>query len=75
MSDDERVEQQVNRLSNAIFMPQNSMKLLFARDPYTREVSWVYYALNRMSEVFNISTESAFYRLKTLDSFLKIINS
>ena len=67
MSDDERVEQQANRLSAAILMPQNSVKLLFARDPYNRKLSWVYSALNRMSEVFNVSTEAAFYRLKALE--------
>lgn len=67
MSDDERVEQQANRLSAAILMPQNSVKLLFARDPYDRKESWVCSAMNRMSEVFNVSTEAAFYRLKALE--------
>lgn len=67
MTDDERVEQQANRLSAAILMPQNSVKLLFARDPYNRKESWVLAALNRMSEVFNVSAEAAFYRLKALE--------
>lgn len=67
MSDDERVEQQANRLSAAILMPQNSVKLLFARNPYNRKASWISAALKRMSEVFNVSAESAFYRLKDLD--------
>lgn len=67
MTDDERVEQQANRLSAAILMPQNSVKLLFARDPYNRKASWVISAMNRMSEVFNVSSEAAFYRLKALE--------
>lgn len=67
MNDDERVEQQANRLSAAILMPQNSVKLLFARNPYNRKSSWIFSALNRMSEVFNVSEEAAFYRLKDLD--------
>ena len=67
MSDDERVEQQANRLSAAILMPQNSVKLLFARDPYNRQGSWLYSALDRMSEVFDVSAEAAFYRLKDLE--------
>ena len=67
MSDDERVEQQANRLSAAILMPQNSVKLLFASDPYNRQGSWLYSALDRMSEVFDVSAEAAFYRLKDLE--------
>lgn len=67
MSDDERVEQQANRLSAAILMPQNSVKLLFARDPYNRKASWIFSAVDRMSKVFNVSAEAAFYRLKALE--------
>ena len=67
MSDSMRVEQQANRLASAILMPKSMVKLILARRPYNGKLQWVYEAMYRISEIFNVSPEAAFYRLKELE--------
>lgn len=67
MTDSERVEQQANRLSAAILMPQSGVKLILARKPYNRKLEWIKDAVRKIQDTFNVSTQAAFIRLKDLE--------
>lgn len=61
-----RVEWQANRLSSAILMPKSMVRMLMARMPNRGEAAWPRMVSKQVSEVFNVSLEAAFYRLKDL---------
>lgn len=65
-TDAKRVEWQANRLSSAILMPKNMVRMLMASMPNRGESDWPQMVSRRVSEVFNVSLEAAFYRLKDL---------
>lgn len=65
-TDAKRVEWQANRLSSAILMPKSAVRILMASMPNRGEADWPQNVCNRVSEVFNVSLEAAFYRLKDL---------
>lgn len=67
MTDAERVEQQANRFSAAVLMPRSAVKILLASKPYNRTEEWIVFAINQISDTFNVSKEAAFYRLKGLE--------
>ncbi len=67
LSDKKRLEQQANRLASAILMPRCSVKMALARIPNRGHQDWGVFAAQRLSEIFNVSQEAAFYRLKELD--------
>lgn len=66
LSDKKRLEQQANRLASAILMPRCSVKMALARVPNRGHRDWGLFAAQRLSEIFNVSHEAAFYRLKEL---------
>jgi Zn-dependent peptidase ImmA (M78 family) len=63
----QRIEWQANRLSSAILMPKNMVKMVMARMPDRGESNRHRNISRSISEVFNVSEEAAFYRLKDLD--------
>jgi len=65
-TDPKRVEWQANRLSSAILMPKSMVRMLMARMPNRGEMDWPQMVSKQVSEVFNVSLEAAFYRLKDL---------
>ena len=65
-TDARRIEWQANRLSSAILMPRCTVKILLARHQNIGNPSWNSFASGILSDAFNVSTESAFYRLKDL---------
>lgn len=65
-TDAKRIEWQANRLSSAILMPQSMVRMLMASMPNRGEIAWPQMVSKRVSEVFNVSLEAAFYRLKDL---------
>lgn len=67
LDDKHRLEQQANRLASAILMPRCTVKMALARIPNRGQKNWGYYASQKISEVFNVSQEAAFYRLKELE--------
>lgn len=67
LSDKQRLEQQANRLASAILMPKCAVKIALSHIPYCGQRNWSLYAANRLSEIFNVSSETAFYRLKELN--------
>ena len=66
LSDKKRLEQQANRLASAILMPRCTVKMALARVPNRGHRDWGLFAAQRLSEIFNVSHEAAFYRLKEL---------
>lgn len=67
LTDEERAEQQANRFSAAVLMPQSAMRILLARKPYNGKTEWIENATTQISKTFNVSREAAFYRLKDLE--------
>lgn len=65
-TDARRVEWQANRLSSAILMPKSAVRILMAHLPNRGEIGWLQNASFQVSKVFNVSIETAFYRLKDL---------
>jgi len=65
-TDAKRVEWQANRLASAILMPKSMVRMLMASMPNRGETDWSQMIYRRVSEVFNVSLEAAFYRLKEL---------
>lgn len=66
LSDKQRLEQQANRLASAILMPKCTVKMVLARIPNRGQRNWGHYTAQRLSDVYNVSEETAFYRLKEL---------
>jgi hypothetical protein len=65
-TDAKRIEWQANRLSSAILMPKCMVSMLMAQMPNRGEVDRTRSISENVSEVFNVSLEAAFYRLKDL---------
>jgi len=67
LSDKMRLEQQANYLASAILMPRCTVKMALCRMPNRGQNLWGYRAVVHLSEIFNVSQEAAFYRLKALN--------
>lgn len=65
-TDAKRVEWQANRLASAILMPRSMVRMLMASMPNRGETAWPQMVSKQVSDVFNVSLEAAFYRLKDL---------
>lgn len=66
-TDPKRIEWQANRLSSAILMPRCSVRMLLAHFPDRGEANRAYIISKKVSETFNVSFDSAYYRLKDLN--------
>lgn len=67
LSDKMRLEQQANYLASAILMPKCTIKMALCRIPNRGQNLWGYHAAVQLSEIYNVSQEAAFYRLKALN--------
>ena len=67
LPDKKRLEQQANYLASAILMPKCTVKMALCRTPNRGQHLWGLHASVHISDIFNVSQESAFYRLKALN--------
>lgn len=71
-TDHERMEWQANRLSSAILMPQASVAVLAKEFPSRREsTNEILSMIQAVADTFDVSLESATYRLKELNYIRK----
>ena len=64
--DGDWMEWHANAFSSCILMPADAVKIIYNSVDAVTQVVRNYYAINKMVEVFNVSTEAATYRLKDL---------
>lgn len=64
------MEWQANVFSSAVLMPSDSVRILYDDVQMHTTTARNYMAIKRMVEVYNVSTEAAYYRLKDLGYIL-----
>ena len=62
-----RLEQQANYLASVILMPKCTVKMALCKIANRGQGLWGHYAASELSQIYNVSQEAAFYRLKALN--------